>query len=79
LSIYPNPNSGTFTIVLQSNPDFIEVSVNDLAGKLIMKNRLSVKNNSVVFNNDLSNGMYIVTVKDKDGYIYRPEKITVIK
>jgi hypothetical protein len=40
---------------------------------------IQLKHNRAIFDKDLSNGIYIISVKTSDGYLFSPKKITVIK
>ena len=67
LSIYPNPNNGTFNIQFNSTSSSeIKVNVHDLRGREIYNN--SFQNNGL-FNeslqlNNVQSGIYLVTVQD---------------
>lgn len=80
--VFPNPNDGTFTITLSGNNSptkSAEVIINDVIGNQISENNLNLLNNSVIFNINLSNGIYLISIKDDDGNRYKPKKITIIK
>ncbi|MBU0489725.1 MAG: T9SS type A sorting domain-containing protein, partial [Bacteroidetes bacterium] len=82
IQLYPNPTNGTFTISLigeNMQGQSIEISILDLLGTLIRADHLTLQNNSAIFDAQLSNGVYFVSVKDAEGNIYKPKMITVIK
>ncbi|MBU0487666.1 MAG: T9SS type A sorting domain-containing protein [Bacteroidetes bacterium] len=82
IQLYPNPTNGTFTICLigeNMQGQSVEISILDLLGTLIRADHLTLQNNSAIFDAQLSNGVYIVSVKDAEGNIYKPKMITVIK
>lgn len=82
LEIHPNPNSGTFTIHLNdniSNDKDVEIVISDIAGKTIISEKVILKDNNVKFNIELSNGVYLISVKGSDGYCYSPKRIIIIK
>ena len=68
-ALYPNPNSGNFTIQFNStSSNDINVSVYDLRGRSIFEKQYA---NTGLFNqnlqlNNLQAGIYLVTVKDGD-------------
>lgn len=67
LSIYPNPNNGTFDVVYKSNiPEPVEISVYDLMGKLqynIISKKDAGEKKIPINLITLSKGMYFVSVK----------------
>ncbi|RKE98612.1 zinc-dependent metalloprotease [Ichthyenterobacterium magnum] len=66
-AIFPNPNSGTFTIKLNSNSgNDIKVDVHDVSGRRIFKNSYSVSSEfeQTINLNNVQSGMYLVTVND---------------
>jgi hypothetical protein len=66
LTIFPNPNDGTFNLLFgQNNPDYIDIEVFDIHGQLIFSERLSglTKNSIEKINLEkISKGIYIVRV-----------------
>ncbi len=82
IEVYPNPNNGTFTISLNGNnsiSESAEVRVLDILGNQINVVNLYLKKNIAIFDMELSNGIYFISVKDAEGNIYNPKKIIVIK
>lgn len=82
ISVYPNPNNGTFKIQLHGNTVeniSLEVTVMDLQGKIVNVSELKAEKDHVMLNLKLSKGIYVVLVKDEKGKTYNPEKITVLK
>ncbi len=82
IEVYPNPNNGTFTISLNGNnsiSESAEVRVLDILGNQINVVNLYLKKNIAIFDMELSNGIYFISVKDSKGNIYNPKKIIVIK
>ena len=51
----------------------------DVIGNKVYEVNLKFLNNIATFASDLSEGVYIITVKDINGNTYKPQKITVIK
>jgi photosystem II stability/assembly factor-like uncharacterized protein len=62
-NVYPNPNSGKFTIDLQSDTlKSLDVEVFSILGKRVLKNAYEVQNSKVEINIEhLSKGIYIVS------------------
>ncbi len=82
MEVYPNPNNGTFTISLNGSSSIsgsAEVIVYDILGNQIKTVNLYLRNNIAIFDTELSNGIYFISVKDSKGNVYNPKKIIVIK
>lgn len=62
LTIYPNPSSGLFTILLPS--DNAEITVTNIAGQQITKTETAQRTTNLQLDND---GVYFVYVKSKQG------------
>lgn len=66
LTIYPNPNNGTFTINFQSESDRTDINIHDIRGRKVFNK--SFENNGL-FNqnislNNVQSGIYLVTIQD---------------
>ena len=57
----------------------VEVIISDIMGKVIFNSKMQLKDNSAVLDKELNNGVYIISVKNSNGYLYSPKKITVTK
>ncbi len=78
IAIVPNPNEGTFTII--SGADLnkpVNVKITDMQGRVVYNNRFDVVNKNIiqVKADDLSSGMYLVTLTMND--IDITKKITI--
>jgi hypothetical protein len=64
VSLYPNPNNGSFTLSYQLREDGeAELIVEDVTGKLIYQTKLNTKSNSMDINlKNTRNGIYFVKV-----------------
>lgn len=61
--IFPNPSVGSFQIDFKENL-FKELTISNLLGDIILKENIHTSNNFLV--NNLDNGIYILTLVDKD-------------
>lgn len=66
LSIYPNPNSGTFTVNFQTESNQTDIKVHDVRGRQVFTKTFE---NNGLFNhtislNNVETGIYLVTVQD---------------
>lgn len=76
LVAYPNPNSGSFIVVLSQPENNIIVSVMDVAGRVLQVERPSGSATRIpVSLNNVASGSYIIKV-ETDSNIYR-EKVTI--
>lgn len=62
--IIPNPSNGSFQIDLKNNL-FQELLISNLLGEIILKEQIRSINNVSI--NNLDNGIYILTLVDKEG------------
>lgn len=74
-SIYPNPAKEY--IVLRSNEINLvsKIDIFDLAGKLLISNKLNKNIENTITTNSLSNGIYLVSVETIFGFNYRTKLI----
>lgn len=61
VSLYPNPNNGSFSIDLPQNTDNVELSISDLSGKKVFSS-LNYSSGDTIQLKDLSKGIYIARV-----------------
>ena len=77
MSIYPNPNNGSFTVNVQSQTDEeTNMSVTDVSGKLLAS-RIINTNVPATINLDVPDGIYIVSVSLKKGRVSK--KVILMK
>jgi hypothetical protein len=76
-SIYPNPNTGTFTIKTKQIPmNTLQVKVYDLRGRTVYQNAFAVASTEMMITLDqIQSGMYLVEVMD--GNIKETKRIIV--
>ncbi|WP_264565909.1 PQQ-dependent sugar dehydrogenase [Flavobacterium sp. N3904] len=68
-SVYPNPAKSEI-IIQNSNENYpAEVMIYDLDGKLLLKQKAEDKNLNTVKMDNLSQGLYIVSIKNKEGNV----------
>lgn len=81
--IYPNPASNLLTIAIASpNKQVMNISLNDITGKTVLKKQLSVDagNNIVPIDiSQLANNYYLLKVTDAAGINHASLKVAVIK
>jgi len=75
LAIYPNPTSGTIDVSMKGN-NFNNVTVTDIAGKVIHNQVYDAVANAKIQLEGVANGTYIVQVKDINGTL-TTQKIVV--
>ncbi len=73
-NIFPNPNSGTFTIELSENSK-ITIDIFSITGKLL-KSKVINQQSTTVNINDKKPGIYILQIKD-DKKIVKTQKIII--
>jgi hypothetical protein len=78
LSVYPNPNTGSFTIIYTLEQDAI-MYLYDVQGKQVYSINISAEQKSVEINNlDLQNGMYMYKVLN-NGTMLNNGKLIILK
>ncbi len=77
-SIYPNPNKGDFNIMCNNSSVMLEeiALMNSIGETLLLKQDINA-NHFFVQTSGLSNGIYLVRLKTKDGFYFR--KVSVIE
>lgn len=66
LSIYPNPNNGTFNLAFASTSNDVVINVHDIRGRLILNKRFTANGliNETIELNDAQSGIYLVTIQN---------------
>ena len=74
ISVLPNPNKGTFMVrgtVGSATDEDVTLEVTDLLGQVIYRNKVIAQsgklNETIILNNSLANGMYILNVQSISG------------
>ena len=67
LKMYPNPSHGSITIEFDKSMNIKEIRLTDLPGKIILEQQTGSRTKMEITN--LQNGLYILTVIDKDNYL----------
>lgn len=64
VDLYPNPSRGNFTLVSKLESEELNVTITDVAGKLIYSNKVNTSN--FIVNLDLSTktGIYLINIKN---------------
>ena len=66
MTIFPNPNNGSFTIQLNSSVSgAVQLQILDLAGKTHVQQEVFVHGHSFNFVGTLGSGVYLIQVRDK--------------
>lgn len=65
-NLYPNPNSGTFSIEWQ-NQELVRVEIVDLAGKVIRQVNFNTPQYQIELSMEISNGLYFCKVFNTNG------------
>jgi hypothetical protein len=73
LSVYPNPNTGIFT--LDGNFSDVKLEIINMTGKLIYSNNHVNAGNTVSIENWLETGMYTLKITNKAGGVYYKKMI----
>lgn len=80
LKIYPSISSGTFKIVTHNNTKCVSITISDMLGKVIQKNKISNLENSNYF--DLSNleeGIYLAIIENEESANSFTQKLIIQK
>jgi hypothetical protein len=75
--IYPNPNSGEFTIEFEASPNIGFISIYNSLGKLIKTIDARSTNQKQVVNLEGVSGIYLLKI-EKDGFVFS-QRISVVK
>lgn len=73
-AIFPNPFFAEFTIISKNEEGEKKVLMYDVTGKLIYENKFTGLNANINLN-DISNGIYFLTITDRFGKIHRHKLI----
>ncbi len=78
--IYPNPGSNDFNLsIAQSEETDLDISISDMAGKVVYQNKHHVTNALTHFEIDVANGIYMVKIHDLNTQQYLVKKLVVQK
>lgn len=75
ISIYPNPNNGSFRLVNTLNEEIV-VAVYSIYGQLVQELMLSPGDNSMTLK-DAAEGIYMIRYSSKDGKINKTERMII--
>jgi hypothetical protein len=71
--IYPNPNNGSFSLLLSENDKYLKVL--SLNGKIIFEKQLNFTMNETLSIKNIDKGCYIISIKTTDGL--KSEKVLI--
>ncbi len=78
--IYPNPGSNDFNLsIAQLEETDLDISISDMAGKIVYQNKHHVANAWTHFEIDVANGIYMVKIHDLNTQQYLVKKLVVQK
>jgi hypothetical protein len=63
LRIYPNPLPAGSTLRIKNTADFTWISIFDIAGKIILKQKLSTGENAIYLSENFSEGVYLISLE----------------
>jgi hypothetical protein len=67
--IYPNPTKSEI-VIQKSNKNYpTEITLFDLSGKMLLRQKTINKTENSVKTNNLSKGFYIITIKNDQGHL----------
>ena len=65
LSLYPNPNNGSFYLNLPKNKNYENISIFDLNGRIVFTQDISVQNTDIKLTLSLSKGIYFLQINNQ--------------
>ncbi|MEK6617013.1 MAG: T9SS type A sorting domain-containing protein [Bacteroidota bacterium] len=66
ISVYPNPNIGQFTLVIESNAKQSQIEIYNVLGEKVYSEKiLNLK--SLIINLDVPDGVYFLQLKSENG------------
>jgi len=79
--LYPNPATNQFVITFNTTEKIgkIELLINDVTGKWVNNITLECNDNKIMYDKNLENGVYFVTIKIPETGEYFTQKLSVIK
>lgn len=69
VKVYPNPNSGNFTIDIPNNESIYNYSLYDITGRLCLSGTINSQEQTQVLNTSLYDGIYFLTLSSKNGLV----------
>lgn len=77
LQLFPNPNTGAFTVVVENLSNNAALNIYDMAGRIVAQENVNVTSNGLVsFDLDLQKGTYVVSLETENA---RETTLMVIK
>ena len=74
ISVFPNPSNGSFTLYIEDIATFTSIQITNLLGELVYEAQI-VKNNTPITLQNITNGVLLFTVVNKDGIVKRGKLI----
>lgn len=76
--IYPNPNNGSFTITHHLSGENYNIEITDLMGKVVHNEKITTAKQTIN-TQQLSKGLYFVTIKTDAGKLAYTTKMSVVR
>lgn len=67
IDLFPNPNYGNFAIISKPEKEKLELKITDIKGAIVYNKQIETNKNIYVLDLPLSNGMYLVSIKNENG------------
>jgi Secretion system C-terminal sorting domain len=74
ITIYPNPNTGQFTVQWSEVSDQWSVEIYNILGEKVYSQFIANRSSSIV-NLNQPNGVYLIRILDKDGNLVSQKKV----
>ena len=69
VDLFPNPNSGDFSIVSKAEKENLQIIIYDVNGKQVLSASVATENFVYLLSLKLTNGIYFVTIKNNQNEI----------
>lgn len=80
--LFPNPNNGEFNLLYTTDnvTNGVKISIMDISGKVVYSQALEKETNlGAIKTNNLSNGVYHISITDNKENVLYTNKLVIIK